>query len=189
MVRSLINLLRNNQFVFSIFRSFRNRIQILKYGTKKVHRTFYISSKCKISPDLIANEYGFIADECRIGPKVRLGKYVMFGPRVAIVGADHHFHKVGMPIIFSGRQELLPTIIEDDVWVGYGATIMAGVHIGRGSIVAAGAVVTKDIPPYQIFGGIPARKIGERFSFEEDKRKHNKMLSEPPVERTYCQYR
>lgn len=189
MLRSLINLLRNNQLVYSVFRSYRNRYQIWKYCSKNVHPTFYISPKCLISPDLIAHEYGFIASECRIGPKVELGKYVMFGPKVAIIGADHRFDKPGTPMIFSGRPELLPTIIEDDVWVGYGATIMAGVRIGRGAIVAAGAVITKDIPPYQIHGGIPAKKICERFLNEEDKLKHDRMLDEPPTERTYCQYR
>jgi acetyltransferase-like isoleucine patch superfamily enzyme len=188
-VRSLINLLRNNHLVYSTFRRLRNRYQIWKYSSRNVHPTFYISPKCKISRDLIAHEYGFIGDGCRIGPKVELGKYVMFGPHVAIVGADHCIDKPGTPMIFSGRPELFPTVIEDDVWVGYGTTIMAGVRIGRGSIIAAGAVVTKDIPPYQIYGGIPARKIGERFQQEVDKLMHDGMLNEAPIERSFCQYR
>lgn len=57
-------------------------------------------------------------------------------------------------------------IIDDDVWIGHGATILSGVHIGQGAIVAAGAVVTKDIPPYSIVGGIPANVIKYRFSEE-----------------------
>lgn len=186
MVRWLIDLLRNNQFVYSILRSFRNRYQIWKYGSRNVHVTFYISPRCMISRDLITREYGFIGDECRVGPKVELGKYVMFGPKVAIVGADHCFDKSGIPMIFSGRPELLPTIIEDDVWVGYGATIMAGVRIGRGSIVAAGAIVTKDIPPYQIYGGIPARKIGERFDNDQQKQEHDTMLNGPAKAGAFC---
>lgn len=55
-------------------------------------------------------------------------------------------------------------IIDDDVWIGFGATILSGVHIGQGAVVAAGAVVTKDIPPYAIVGGIPAKIIKYRFS-------------------------
>lgn len=55
-------------------------------------------------------------------------------------------------------------VIDDDVWIGFGATIMSGVHIGQGGVVAAGAVVTKDVPPYAIVGGVPARVIKYRFS-------------------------
>lgn len=57
-------------------------------------------------------------------------------------------------------------IVDDDVWIGYGATIMSGVHIGQGAVVAAGAVVTKDVPPYAIVGGVPAKVIKYRFEPE-----------------------
>lgn len=57
-------------------------------------------------------------------------------------------------------------ILNDDVWIGYGATIMSGVHIGQGAVVAAGAVVTKNVPPYAIVGGVPAKVIRYRFSLE-----------------------
>ena len=56
--------------------------------------------------------------------------------------------------------------VDDDVWIGYGATIMSGVHIGQGAIVAAGAVITKDVPPYAIVGGVPAKVIKYRFEPE-----------------------
>lgn len=54
-------------------------------------------------------------------------------------------------------------IVEDDVWLGYGVTIMSGVHIGQGAVIAAGAVVTKDVPPYAIVGGVPAKLIKYRY--------------------------
>jgi acetyltransferase-like isoleucine patch superfamily enzyme len=169
-----------------VFRRLRNRYQIWKYGSKNVHPTFYISPKCKISPDLIAHEYGFIGGECRIGPKVELGKYVMFAPNVAIVGADHIFDKSGLPMIFSGRPELKPTIVESDVWIGYGTIIIAGVKIGRGSIVAAGTVVTRNIPPYEIWGGIPAQKISERFKSEQQRQEHDVMLNGSAIKGQFC---
>lgn len=59
-----------------------------------------------------------------------------------------------------------PKRIGNDVWIGYEAVIMAGVHIGDGAIIAARAVVTKDVPPYTIVGGTPAKKIRKRFDAE-----------------------
>ncbi len=67
-------------------------------------------------------------------------------------------------------------IIDDDVWVGSGAIILKGVRVGRGSIIAAGAVVNKDVPPYSIVGGVPARKIGTRFGNVETILKHEASL-------------
>ena len=57
-------------------------------------------------------------------------------------------------------------VIGNDVWIGYEAVIMAGVHIGNGAIIAARAIVTKDVPPYTIVGGVPARPIRKRFDEE-----------------------
>ncbi|WP_024860086.1 CatB-related O-acetyltransferase [Ruminococcus flavefaciens] len=57
-------------------------------------------------------------------------------------------------------------LIEDDVWIGFGATVLSGVHIGQGAVIAAGAVVTKDVPPYAIVGGVPAKIIKYRFDAE-----------------------
>lgn len=57
-----------------------------------------------------------------------------------------------------------PTIIDDDVWIGYGATVLGGVHIGQGAVVGARALVTKDVPPYAVVGGVPARLIHYRFN-------------------------
>ena len=54
-------------------------------------------------------------------------------------------------------------VIEDDVWIGFGTTILSGVHIGKGAVIAAGAVVTADIPPYAVAGGIPAKVLKNRF--------------------------
>lgn len=64
----------------------------------------------------------------------------------------------------------LPIVIEDDVWCGANVTILKGVTIGHGSVVAAGAVVTKSFPPYSIIGGVPAKLIKMRFDNEDIKR-------------------
>ena len=175
----------NSRQYFAI-RSILMFFRRMKAGLYSVDSTFYMASGSHISNDLVAGKYSYIGPYCMIGPKVCLGNYVMLAPRVAVVGGDHVFAKPGVPIIFSERPEMPSTIIEDDVWVGYGATLMAGVKIGRGAVVAAGAVVTKDVPPYEIHGGVPARKIRERFESMQDRELHDRMLAAVPVRGVYC---
>ena len=157
-----------------------------RFGLKHVHSTFYMARGCMVTSDLVAHEYSFLNIGCVLGCKVELGRYVMLAPSVAVVGKDHVTSKPGVPIIFSGRPILKPTVIEDDAWVGFGAIIMAGVKIGRGAIVGAGSVVTKDIPAYEIYAGVPARKIGERFADPGDRARHDEMLDGPVTEGQYC---
>ncbi len=71
-------------------------------------------------------------------------------------------------------------MVESDVWIGYGATILSGVRIGRGAIIAAGAVVTRDVAAYEIHGGVPARKLADRFANVADIEVHDSMLARPP---------
>ena len=72
-------------------------------------------------------------------------------------------------------------IIEDEVWIGFGVTILSGVTIGKGAIIATGAVVVKDIPPYTIAAGIPAKVIKPRFSNEISKRLAKLKLIDLPI--------
>ena len=110
-----------------------------------------------------------------------IGRYVMFASEVVVLGGDHRFDVVGVPMMFAGRPEIPETVIEDDVWVGYRAVIMAGVRVGRGSIVAAQSVVTKDVEAYSIVGGAPARVIGTRFARAEERSEHDRVILGPEV--------
>ncbi|HJT19694.1 MAG TPA: DapH/DapD/GlmU-related protein [Nitrospira sp.] len=157
-----------------------------RFGLKQVDATFYMARGCLVAHDLVAHEYSFMNSGCIIGPKVSLGRYVMLGPHVAIVGNDHVTCRAGVPTIFAGRPPLKETIIEDDVWVGIGAIVMSGVRIGRGAVIGAGSVVTKDVLPYEIHAGVPARKIGERFPDESDRFRHDIMLKGPLVAGPFC---
>ena len=106
--------------------------------------------------------------------QLTIGNYCSIAENVCFVlSSDHPLNRVstfpfktmilGIPKDGLSKGDI---IVEDDVWIGYGATIMSGVHIGQGAVVAAGAVVTKDVPPYAIVGGVPAKVIKYRFEPE-----------------------
>ncbi|TCS37175.1 DapH/DapD/GlmU-related protein [Reinekea marinisedimentorum] len=114
------------------------------------------------------------------GHRVQLGKNsliqcdihfandILVARNVAFVGRDdHRFDALGRTIWDSPRGDSYKTYVEDDVWIGHGAIIIAGVRIGKGAIVAAGSVLTKDVEPYSIVAGNPAREIKKRFSADE----------------------
>ena len=78
-------------------------------------------------------------------------------------------------------------MIEDDVWIGARALVRSGVRVGRGAIIAMGAVVVADVEPYTIVAGVPARKIRNRFSTPEDIAEHDAMLAREPFCGSYCE--
>ncbi|MBK7643651.1 MAG: acyltransferase [Planctomycetes bacterium] len=92
---------------------------------------------------------------------VEIGRDVLLGPQVVIIPENHVFEDTSRTIKEQGVQRAGVTI-EDDCWIGTRATILSGVRIGRGSIVAAGAVVRHDVPPGAIVGGVPARVLRMR---------------------------
>lgn len=107
--------------------------------------------------------------------KLIIGHYCSIAENVSfILGNDHRLNCISTypfshMIVDSRNTDAISKgniEINDDVWIGYGATIMSGVCIGQGAVVAAGAVVTKDIPPYAVVGGVPAKIIKYRFSPE-----------------------
>lgn len=102
-----------------------------------------------------------IGKECRINENVYIqsaiiGNYVLLAPNVAILASSHIYTDKTIPIIQQGDTTICPVIIEDDVWIGRNAIIMPGIRIGKGAIIGAGAVVTKNIPSEAIAGGVPA---------------------------------
>jgi chloramphenicol O-acetyltransferase type B len=151
---------------YSIQKGFHagRRVSIWAKNTLIIGRNFYIGRD------------SFIETDCIIGDNV------IFGNKVAIVGKfDHNYQEIGIPIRlatsirdndYKWKGLNLITRIGDDVWIGYGSTILQGVCIGRGSIIAAGSVVTKDVESYAIYGGNPAKKIGYRFDNPDDLNKH-----------------
>lgn len=122
--------------------------------------------------------------------KIYIGNNVMFGPNVLIRGGNHNTSVLGkfMFDVHSKRPEDdEDVIIEEDVWVGANVTILKGSIIRRGSIVAAGAVVNRDFPPYSIIGGVPARVLKKRFSYD-DVVTHESSLYDPKKRITEKEY-
>jgi acetyltransferase-like isoleucine patch superfamily enzyme len=108
-----------------------------------------------------------IGDNCEINEDVYIqsaiiGNYVLIAPNVSILAISHKFSDRDIPIAKQGNTNADPVVIEDDVWIGRNAIILPGIKLGKGAIVGAGAVVTKNVPEYKIVGGVPARIIGER---------------------------
>lgn len=91
-----------------------------------------------------------------------IGNYVMIGPEVAIMANSHVYDRTDIPMEQQGMTEISPVIIEDDVWIGRNVKIMPGITIKTGSIIGAGAVVTKDVEAFSIVGGVPAKLIKMR---------------------------
>lgn len=106
-------------------------------------------------------------DALVIGP-VTIGRDVMMGPRCVLLSTNHEFGSTDVPMNAQGFQADRPIVIEDDVWIGAGTTILPGCHIGRGSIVGAGSVVTHSIDPWSVVGGNPARLLRRRRGGADD---------------------
>lgn len=150
-----------------------------------VHSTMLFGGYCSVAKDFIAGRYVYVGPNCRICKGVTVGDYTMLGPDISIVGVDHVFSKFGTPIIFSGRPDFKKTVIGSDVWIGAGSIVIGGVEIGDGSIVAAGSVVTKNIPPGRVYAGVPAKEIKKRFD-NKDVSAHIEALKNSGVKTNYC---
>ena len=157
---------------------------------KDQHRKFYsIGREVRISKGCFFHHQNIsIGNRVYIGQKCRLqaslshiyiGNNVMFGPEVTLHGGNHRTDLVGRYMIDINLDEKLPENdqdihIKDDVWIGTRAIILKGVTIGQGSIIGAGAVVSKDVPAYSIITGNKVQKTRDRWSkklIDEHKKK------------------
>jgi len=165
---------------------FLNLLKILMGGVNRIllleakHRLKRCGKNVHFSPLNSFFSYNTISmgNDVYIGPNaifsskkgITIGNKVTFGPNVTIMAGNHNFRDVGI-FIFDNKEKRddddLQVMIDDDVWVGCNVTILKGVEIGRGAIVGAGSVVTKNVSPYAIVGGVPAKVLKYRFTKEE----------------------
>lgn len=121
--------------------------------------------KSKKNHVIIGNNV-YIGHRVYLACDLDIGNDVLIASNVAFVGGDHRFNIKGKKIKESGRDIFVKIVIENDVWIGHGAIILKNLKIGKGSIIGAGSVLTKDVEPYSIYAGNPAKFIRKRFSTE-----------------------
>lgn len=129
----------------------------------------HIGKKCKIQPHV---DVGFrpnliVGDRCQINQLTQIktaviGNYVMIAPGVVFLDRTHFASRLDVPMYHQGSSERTPVVIDDDVWIGQNAILMPGIRVGKGAIVGAGSVVTKDVPSMAVVAGVPARIIKMR---------------------------
>lgn len=158
-------------------REVRNALIQVRKRLRRTVPTAYVHSSAHVSRDIALSDYVFIGPDCRVDAGVSIGRYTMLAARVAVRGADHVWDRPGVPSQFAGRPEQPSTNIGADVWVGHGALIMRGVTIGDGAIIGAQSVVTRDVDPFSIVAGVPARVVASRFPDPADRRRHEAMLA------------
>lgn len=142
------------------------RIWCVKHIFKKCGKISTIDRKAYFGTgrNIEIGDYSGIGANCIVPNNTIIGKYVMMAPEVHIVANNHNFNDISKPMCFQGSPKNPPiTIIEDDCWIGVRVIMTPGRHIKKGTIVAAGSVLTKDFDEYSIVGGNPAKLIRKRI--------------------------
>ncbi len=140
------------------------RYRVCRHFFKKCGKNVNIGSKARFGKGFeieIGNNSG-IGINAKVPSDIKIGNDVMMGVNVTIIGSRHVFDRIDIPMRLQGYEKMTPVIIEDDVWIGNNVIILPGRKISKGTIIGAGAVVTKDFPPYSVIGGNPARLLKSR---------------------------
>lgn len=176
--------------ITTVLKKFRNiYLAKVKWRNYKIGNNFHCGRGVFIwgKNGVTIGDNFYIGKYSVIETSTKIGNHVIMANFVAIVGRyDHHYQQIGVPTRLAssirnptynwlGLNET--TIIEDDVWIGFGAIILSGIKIGKGSIIAAGSVVTKDVESYSIYAGSPAKKIKNRFNTQIELNEHIRLYN------------
>lgn len=121
-----------------------------------------VEKGASFTPELVVGNNSGIGINSEIYGPVFIGNNVLMGPEVIIYTQNHSYSKKSVLIRNQGYDDYKKVVIEDDVWIGRRAMIMPGSHIGKGAVIAAGAVVSGNVPEYAVVGGVPAKIIKYR---------------------------
>ena len=135
---------------------------VLEIGSRCTIQNYAFFQLTKPNPKVYIGDDTVIGRHCMITAKnlIRIGSNVLMGANVQVIDHNHGIAKDS--IIRTQRATIEHVIIEDDVWIGAGAKILSGITIGKGAVIGTNAVVTADVEPYAIVGGVPARLIRYR---------------------------
>lgn len=154
---------------------------MVKTASIRFEEQCHFSRSAKVMGHIQVGAFTYFGDNCIIGD-MEIGRFCSVAPNVIIGLGEHEYEYVSTHPFFYASNHVFKNIpagigkprdlslskhqrpiIGNDVWIGANVVICRGVHIGDGAVIAAGAVVTKDIEPYTIYGGVPAKKIRMRF--------------------------
>lgn len=140
----------------------KTKLRIIFKPNSRIKSTVIIQG----SGTLVIGENSYISSFCVIGVNnsITIGKNVMIADGVSIRDTDHNFSDINIDIIKQGKSTQ-PITIQDNVWIGHGAVITKGVTIHSGAIIAANAVVTKDVAKNTVVGGVPAKLLKHRDDY------------------------
>ena len=142
----------------------RLRVKDFNRNGMSIHNSVWIAANVKIKGKFSMGKGSSIAQNCTISAGnagVFVGENVMIAPNVVIIAFSHGFENREVPMSLQENTEA-PVIIENDVWISSNCTIAMGVKIGEGAIIGANSFVNKDVLPYNIVGGVPAKLIKHR---------------------------
>ena len=167
--------------VINILRRFRKKPAFSIHPTAILYnkKNILLEANSEIAEFVIFRAYTSqitIGEYSQVGPYtimlsgdngIKIGKNVMIGPHCVFAAGNHEYRNLEVPMRFAGSFSNGPIIIDEDVWIGANCTITDNVHIGKGAIIGANSVVNKDVQPYDMVAGVPARKIKSRLSLEK----------------------
>lgn len=154
----------------------------------------YFNKPCRSEGGVKIGDYSYCSQGTILFQGTSIGRYCSIGYNVQIGPPEHpvSFYSTSPSVYRDKRiKEMIawpdddytePVEIGNDVWIGSNVIVLRGVHIGNGAIIAAGAVVTKDVPEYTIVGGVPARTIKNRFSPETERKIRDSEWWEKPID-------
>lgn len=161
---------RRKNIVFEILRALLRasrywRVKLVLRQRFRVGSHFSMGKGADIRPPIVfvAGNHVGIGKNLTVEASVLIGDDVLLSSNVSLIGNDHLFDDPSSTVYWQGRASNKEIIIEGDNLLGFGVTVIGSVRIGKGCIVGAGSVVTKDLPPYTICAGVPARVIRARY--------------------------